>query len=104
MDKEIKLTEKEKYALYQCDDGFGRKEWIENDKLGITEKEAEKILRNLHESGLITFEPYKDKDLRIYEGLRTESEIEEFKKKTPPSFYTTEKGKEFVEYNPSWEE
>ena len=104
MDKEIKLTEKENYALYQCDDALGRKEFIVNRKLEISEKDAEEILKKLQKLGLITFDPYKDKDLIIYKGLRTKKEIEEFKKKNPPSFDTTEKGKRFVKYNSAWEE
>ena len=100
----MELNEKEKYALYQCDDGLGNKEFITNKKLGISEKEAEKILKKLYNLGLITFDPYKEKDLQIYKGLKTKKEIEDFKKENIPSFYPTEKGKKYVEYDPSWEE
>ncbi len=100
----IKLSEKEKYALYMCDDCLGWKKFIINKKLGITEREAEIILKKLFKLGLITFDPYKEKDLRIYEGLSNQKEIDEFKKKYSPSFYPTKKGKEFVEYSATWEE
>lgn len=104
MEENIKLTEKEKYALYQCDDGLGWKGFIVNKKLGISEKEAAKILKKLFDLGIITFDPYKDKDLILYENLKTKKEIEKFKKEKSPSFYPTKKGKKYVEYSPSWEE
>lgn len=100
---ENELTEKEKWALYQCDDGLGRKEFIINGKLKILGKEAEKILKKLYELKLIDFDPYKDKDLGKYLGLKTKKEKEDFKKNNPPSFFVTETGKGHLDSDPSWD-
>jgi|SRR6056297_4124642 len=89
------LIQKKIKALYLCDKGLGIREVISKEE-NVFIKDAEEILKKLEIFGFVSSDEYKDKDLKIYKGLKTKEEIEDFKKKYKPSFYTTQKGREFL--------
>ncbi|MBU2504033.1 MAG: hypothetical protein KJ879_03215 [Nanoarchaeota archaeon] len=97
--QDIILTEEEKWILDMCGDGLGLKELLINKKFNLSDDDVKKILNKLIDFQLITFEPYKDKDLKIYHGLRTEEEINQFKLENHPSYSVTEKGKRMLKVN-----
>ncbi|MBW6536676.1 MAG: hypothetical protein K0B11_16840 [Mariniphaga sp.] len=90
------LNEVEKKILFQIEDGYDTKKALEKNNLKITPSKIKEILTKFIELKLIDSDPYKDKDLEIYLKLKTKKEKEKFKKKNPPSFFLTEKGRKIL--------
>ncbi len=94
--KKIELNDFEKKILLQIEDGFATLKILTKHNGDLSEIQIKEVLDKFISDDLISHDPYKDKDLEKYLGLKGNKEKEDFKKESPPSFFVTKKGRDLL--------